>query len=39
MQMLKKRGKRVVSIIALIIVLLFIIGMMLTPILGIIGMK
>jgi hypothetical protein len=34
MHLLKKRGKRVVAIVALIIVLLFIIGMMLTPILG-----
>jgi murein DD-endopeptidase MepM/ murein hydrolase activator NlpD len=34
MQMLKKRGKRVVSIVALIIVPLFFIGMMITPILG-----
>jgi len=34
MQMLKKRGKRVVSIVALIIVPLFFIGMMIAPILG-----
>jgi predicted Na+-dependent transporter len=34
MQMLKKRGKRVVSIVALIVVPLFFIGMIITPILG-----
>jgi hypothetical protein len=35
--MLKKSGKRIVAIVALVIVPLFIIGMMITPILGMRG--